>query len=657
MDTRITSIQDDTVVAQTDAAPSSQYTYADLFSYFDEVVAPTIESEGTIKNLRSTLNRFLAYLDLTAAAPIGTEMGQFFSRQMDTYLGALKSKGTAESTISRLKSEMRRWKDVYDEFLTVRMAPSFDGVGEAIEYYFNIAKAKSPNQKTFTKRRCAILAGLGDTYITGATRLGLKTAHLSAADGLAKLEQILGAPPTTFTKFATFDYEKIGAGNHGANNGKTEWSRKIQRLRKEPYRLKELPEQLFAEIKAYHHFKTTVSPELERNKPWRVSPISQFSLSDAKLALYCYDGKTYAESGTKFVEMCCSFFGALAAKGYDKERFSLAYLAEPSLLREYVEFMQERHEDAITETTMGPIDAAGSLLHSEFGWLTQQPEFALRLLKPMPDQVSDPEWRMACATRRQKIIKLNKDLRKKLRKGRAPMDPIREILQRQHPITALLEMAENMEAYLEAEGPLLRRWSRVTLERDLFLLRVLTVQPLRAKMLREMTWRPDNEGHLYKRANGCWAIKFEVWEFKNEDGAKNDEPYDIGLPPALWPHVEHYLTHVRPHFVDGAGVVFSPRPLDANPSNRKTNSLAASFTMRTRQFIPGCAGFGPHAVRHIVATEYIRNNPEGYQVAAALLHDTVATVMLAYAHVNAEDGHNHFHDYLEGVIAKHSGAQ
>jgi len=66
---------------------------------------------------------------------------------------------------------------------------------------------------------------------------------------------------------------------------------------------------------------------------------------------------------------------------------------------------------------------------------------------------------------------------------------------------------------------------------------------------------------------------------------------------------------------------------------------------RSKQFLPGCPGFGPHAIRHIVATDYIKNNPASYIVAADILHDKLETVMSAYAHLKAADGHRVYLGY------------
>ena len=51
----------------------------------------------------------------------------------------------------------------------------------------------------------------------------------------------------------------------------------------------------------------------------------------------------------------------------------------------------------------------------------------------------------------------------------------------------------------------------------------------------------------------------------------------------------------------------------------------------TQRYIPDCPGFSMHAFRHIVATEFIKNNPAGFAIAAAILHDKEETVRRHYA--------------------------
>ena len=80
-------------------------------------------------------------------------------------------------------------------------------------------------------------------------------------------------------------------------------------------------------------------------------------------------------------------------------------------------------------------------------------------------------------------------------------------------------------------------------------------------------------------------------------------------------------------------------------------ALEQAFRDATRRFLNGCKGFGPHAVRHLVATDYIKNREGGWQTAADVLHDTVEVVRRAYAFLRAEDGHKFYKIYLSAMRA------
>ena len=175
-------------------------------------------------------------------------------------------------------------------------------------------------------------------------------------------------------------------------------------------------------------------------------------------------------------------------------------------------------------------------------------------------------------------------------------------------------MSENMERHLESATYVAgeKALNKATFKRDLLMVKILVVQPLRIKMFNDMQYTADNTGNLYQRSNGDWAIKFMPEDFKNEKGAAK-KLYDVPLPAELSPAINEYLKEVRPVlgasgpqvFISGAGV--------RGVKGRNTRVLSVAMLARTRQFIPGCPGFGPHAVRHIVATDYIKNNPNGFQ--------------------------------------------
>jgi integrase len=64
--------------------------------------------------------------------------------------------------------------------------------------------------------------------------------------------------------------------------------------------------------------------------------------------------------------------------------------------------------------------------------------------------------------------------------------------------------------------------------------------------------------------------------------------------------------------------------------------------------IPG--GIFPHAYRHAVATDILKNDTSKVEVAAAALHDTAETVRRNYAHLLVADRHSHYQDYLDTIL-------
>jgi integrase len=65
--------------------------------------------------------------------------------------------------------------------------------------------------------------------------------------------------------------------------------------------------------------------------------------------------------------------------------------------------------------------------------------------------------------------------------------------------------------------------------------------------------------------------------------------------------------------------------------------LSEDVLRLTSKYLPDSKGFSAHACRHLVATEYIKNFPDGWEVAAAALHNTVEVVRRHYSWVEDED--------------------
>jgi integrase len=158
--------------------------------------------------------------------------------------------------------------------------------------------------------------------------------------------------------------------------------------------------------------------------------------------------------------------------------------------------------------------------------------------------------------------------------------------------------------------------------------------PLRIQNMREMTYSPDNSGNLYK-ADGKWRLRFEAAAFKNFAGAARKQRYDTEVDPSVAPLLEEWFALHKPLLdpYGGSRVFMSLR----RPKQAWTRPEQAIRSF-TRTYVPGCMGLGPHSLRHLVATTFLKRFPEQYQLVALLLHDELETVMKHYSHLSADDG-------------------
>lgn len=284
---------------------------------------------------------------------------------------------------------------------------------------------------------------------------------------------------------------------------------------------------------------------------------------------------------------------------------------------------------------------------------------------------------------------------------RDPFAAVRHYIEElDHPITVLWDLAARMHALTPflrkgSKGRL------ATLSRDLLLVEMLAANPLRCENYAMLTYVPCDRGayreacelyrqtgsvagvyletdaasKLYQKRDGSWWLRFNPEDFKNEDGAAS-EPYDVPLIEDVLPALFEYLFRQRPvllevlkeavrnfrakHNLPGLSaedeLLIDNSPYLFRPNERSFYGLSkeerAGFKggkqmsawaiseiiyRRSRRHLPSCKGFCAHACRHIVASHYIKNDPDGWEVAAAALHDRIETVRKHYAWVRAAD--------------------
>ena len=621
------------------------YTYADLIAYFKQHDGQNL-GEQQLRQRLSTLTKFLDFLDKISGDKVGSEMGGDFMPTLGQYVDACENERKSKGTIDNYKTQLKQWQAAWVAFRSTEIAPKFNAYYQALQHYLNSAIAMD---HTINMVKASVQAGLDRYYISTVIHHQVNTLTRKHLNKITKLEEILGAPPTAFTSFAFPETESLTslAANKTCS---TEAGRAQAKAAISLYKLRsnDLNERLKNEIKDLVRFKTapTVSP-MKRNKPWRLQENKKFSRKLSNLDLCSPDGKRFTAAGDKANDSLRSFFGCLVQLGYDSTKFSLAYLADFDLLKKYLEFMEERR-GMITKTPMYVFTLSQSLLLKERGYLRQKSGFASLLPTPIPES----KWDKWCEEQRELSVEATSDLNKgrQVKQGRDPKEPIKEILEMEKPVHALFELVSNMQHHYEEKGRFMNYYNKAVFQRDILLFQILTEQPLRIKMCRDMQYYPDNSGNIYKRSTGVWAIKFKPEDFKNETGAAQKE-YDVPLSAELWPLIEHYIDNVRPIFeIDSSDFFLIKNGRGkigrAKAGEYKTESLSERILIRSRQFLKTCPGFGPQSIRHIIATDYIKNNPDGFQVAADVLHDTLQTVIDNYAHLTTADGHKFFASYL-----------
>jgi integrase len=586
-------------------------TYSALKIHFEQTVGAALGIQQR-RNQLSALSQYQIYHGRADSDLVGPELNGSFEQHLTAFLALRDNPGTA----GNLKTLLRGWKGTYEDLLA-RELP-FTSFFEAINHYFDCASATDPS---VTVRSIAAKIGAPRTTLHHWLKLSI----------VVKLEVILAAPKGALTRFV--HDRKILCQQASEKICSTAYGKRSAALTAKPL---SLPKDRFSlglcdDWKGYLQYKLAVVVlDVERKHSWRLRPQSEYQGSAWLFPFLSPDGENFSSSAQIKFEGLRRFFGVLAsietAPGtpkYNPEHFSLAWLADFNLVSEVVKYLAARY-GAYTTT------------------ISQLPEFGKRLL----NEVGEAEWPNWCEQQSTSLKKITTQLAdgKHFVQTRDPYGPIWDYIQRQHPITALFELAQNMSRYL-VEHPLLCEKERITLERDLFMIQLLTEQPLRIKMLSIMIYKADNTGNLYQRADGTYALRFDRKDFKNERGAAKKN-YDVAFRPSFTAKIDRYLKKVLPLFGDSRPLVFVAFDSGMRQTNVRTASLQNAFRKRTRQFLPGCVGFGPHSVRHLLATDYIKNHESGWQTAADVLHDTLVTVMKAYAFIKAEDGHKFFQRYL-----------
>ena len=234
-------------------------------------------------------------------------------------------------------------------------------------------------------------------------------------------------------------------------------------------------------------------------------------------------------------------------------------------------------------------------------------------------------------------------------------DKLDFILKRDRPLSFLMDVLD-----VAGDVPIDRMSAKAkfTHIRNTLLTNLVTYNPLRANSIASLTIPYSTaKGTLRQKIDGGYRIVFSKDHFKNLKEADKGK-YEADFPVTLIPLLEEYLA-LREGVLKGEdnlylfvsderresdiyrknGKLYGKRNIGHGMTSMNISQTFKDFTTRYRpanekHFQP----FGIHAARFIVATTFLRVNPENYMTVAEILHDKLETVIERYGQMSTSRG-------------------
>ena len=384
-------------------------------------------------------------------------------------------------------------------------------------------------------------------------------------------------------------------------------------------------------------YKTAAVPRFRRgrNAKWRFSPNPSMRPTDNNWWGFI-DGKEIASAKVNWYRVS-SYIGwleldsALGGKGMPPEKAqTLAWLAVPDYIEEYLDWWKSRIGKRNRGTTIF-LGLLGTLVRPRFGYLRQRNE----MMKTLPEEYHSEECESLCERQYTLIEQLRSAYAEEIEVSRDSFEPIRSIIALPQPMEAAIDMVQRMRASRPINSP----GKEAIWARDLALVKLLLSNPLRRSNIAHLTWRADNTGELYQRADKSWWIRIGRTKFKNTRGAAGDSVYDVQLQETAWRDIERYIFEFRPKLLKfPSDLVFISRPMHTTTEHKPWFDFSHTIYRLTVRYIPQCTGFRAHAFRHLVATSILKTPGGTHKTAAKILNDRVATVERHYDGLTSNDG-------------------
>lgn len=635
--------------------PPRQPTYGELKEYGAHQFRQSC-SELVVRNRLSALNQFMLFFRQKDEGTVGSELDIGFDNSAFAWQEQMTRQGLAKRTIQDRLEFLLQWRELVVKLASNSELPNdFKGaLNEAIERrgVTNLYLSKETGIATMTLK---------------FWREGTHQPTRNTEQNIKKLEAALRLPASTLAQRLgyTIKRHQVTRAAKEQRNLQTQYGERLRRQRKREYRLNYLlapPESIRAEWQLLMVHKT--NPFRERASPreiWRCKPIEMIGHKPDWSELYAGQAVPAANAAWTYISRYLSWLALEqkhGGKGLPVERIgTLAWLLNDTLMLQFLAWMQRRSDNKIHRGIAQVLHCAASLLRPGTGWLWLNPQLALAFAeqdrpfgfnpKDMAPEALATAWQSRCRIVWEQYEKQSKTITtsKACVKSRDPQEPIADILALPQPLSAVTAML----ATLKQNPPWCVGTKRHAVWlRDVLLLSWLIANPLRVSHFATMTYRRDNTAHLYQRADGTWHYRCTAAEFKNSPG-----DYDVSLPTFVGQAIADYLQNGRPLLAGATDgdYVFLPEkfanqtdtdrtgtPVPHTPGKWNSGAIATRVRLITLGLHGGLPPFGPHAFRHIVATDYLKRSPGAFQLVAHLLNDHLQTVIKEYGHVSPMDG-------------------
>jgi integrase len=217
---------------------------------------------------------------------------------------------------------------------------------------------------------------------------------------------------------------------------------------------------------------------------------------------------------------------------------------------------------------------------------------------------------------------------------RARAKRVSDLEARCRPPEDLLELGHELVA--RADDPDLDGLDRALLFRDGLLIALMIHRPLRISNMATI----ELDQHL-RRTKGGFRLEFEAAEMKSA------RPYSCVFPKGLNAALERYLSEFRPRLEERRPSGCASTALWLGHGGQPLKRAAVEAILRRRTRAAFGTAFGPHILRHIVATTVAERSPDKVsEVPIILGHQNLETSERHYIHANVIAAGHLLHEAL-----------